>query len=225
MALKKISKARRSLADVAYQRLLEAVRDGTIPAESQLVQEKLAAELQISRTPVREALLRLEQEGIVASSSRGGFKINRMTPDEAKALFQARAAIEGQAIRILAAENNPRKIRNFRKTIAKQEGISDLTVRSYYNANRRIHRCMVELCENRYLTEMFDNIWNRGISYNLFADLEKIDMSRTFGDHLRLADAIETGDPSYAMDTIIDHLYSGLNLHLQALEMANDPIL
>lgn len=218
MALRKINKARARLADIAYQRLLEAIQDGTLSADERLVQERLAEELEISRTPVREALLRLEQDGTLSSSPRGGFTIKRITPGEVKALFQARAAIEGQAMRILAIENNPEKIREFREVISVQEGISDLSVRNYYNANRRIHRSMVKLCGNRYLTEMFDNIWNRGISYNLFAVLEKMDMSRTFGDHTRLADAIETGDASLAMDAIIDHLYQGLDLHLEALE-------
>ena len=67
------------------------------------MQEKLAEQLQISRTPVREALLRLEQDGILVSSPRGGFALYKMSEDEVRELYQARAAIEGQAVRILAS--------------------------------------------------------------------------------------------------------------------------
>ena len=74
--------------------------------------QKLAAELQISRTPVREALLRLEQDGVLVTSSRGGFMLHRMSEGEIKELYQARAAIEGQAARILAVENDSEKNAN-----------------------------------------------------------------------------------------------------------------
>ena len=61
-----------------------------------MVQEKLANEMQISRTPVREALMRLEQEGVLEVSSRGSFKLYKMNEDEVKELYQSRAAVEGQ---------------------------------------------------------------------------------------------------------------------------------
>ncbi len=218
MALKKIRQDRQRLADIVYEQLLEAIQSGTIGSEERLVQEKLAEEMQISRTPVREALLRLEQDGILTSSSRGGFSIHRMTNSEVKELYQARAAVEGQAIRILAAENDPKKNEALRQTVEREENISSDSVRAYFEANRNIHRRIVELTDNRYLIEMFDNIWNRGVSYNLFAAIEKVDLSKSLGDHLRLVEAIETGNPTAAMDAIIDHIGHGLELQFEALE-------
>ncbi len=218
MALKKIKQDRQRLADIVYEQLLEAIQSGVISADERLVQEKLAEEMQISRTPVREALLRLEQDGILTSSSRGGFSIHRMTNAEVKELYQARAAVEGQAIRILAARNDARNNRTLRDTVEREEDIASNSVRDYFEANRKIHRCMVELTGNRYLMEMFDNIWNRGVSYNLFAAIETVDLSASLGDHLRLVDAIESGDPTFAMDAIIDHIGHGLELQFEALE-------
>ena len=194
------------------------IQSGTIGSDERLVQEKLAEEMQISRTPVREALLRLEQDGILTSSSRGGFSIHRMTNSEIKEVYQARAAIEGQTIRILAAENNPVKNRALRKTVKREENISSDSVRAYFDANRKIHRRMVELADNRYLIKMFDNIWNRGVSYNLFATIERVDLSKSLGDHLRLVETIETGNPTTAMDAIIDHIGHGLELQFEAME-------
>ncbi len=220
MALKQIKQDRQRLADIVYEQLLEAIQSGIISSEERLVQEKLAEELQISRTPVREALLRLEQDGILTSSSRGGFSIHRMTNGEVKELYQARAAIESQAVRILAVENNPEKNKSLRETIEREENISSSSVRAYFEANRNIHRRIVELTDNRYLIEMFDNIWNRGVSYNLFAAIEKLDLSMSLGDHIRLVEAIETGNPTVALDTIIDHITHGLELQFEALERA-----
>ena len=65
MPLKSIQPARRRLADEVYDQLVSAIMRREIGPDDWLVQEKLAAEMQISRTPVREALMRLEQEGVL----------------------------------------------------------------------------------------------------------------------------------------------------------------
>lgn len=222
MGLNKISRDRRRLADIVYDQLVDAIQSGAIGADERLVQEKLADELQISRTPVREALLRLEQDGILVSSSRGGFLIHNMTDQEVRELYQARAAIEGQAMRILATQNNPRKNADLRETVEREENISSPSVAAYFEANRTIHRRFLELSGNRYLIEMFDNIWNRGVSYNLFAAIKKLDLDKSFGDHIRLVDAIETGDVTAATDAIIDHIQHGYELQIEALNKRAD---
>lgn len=218
MALKSIKQDRPRLADIVYNQLLEAIRSGAISDDERLVQEKLAEEMQISRTPVREALLRLEQEGILVVAQRGGFRVYRMSRDEVHELYQARAAIEGQAMRILAANPDAKKIQELRKLIEKEENISSPSIDAYFTANRNIHRKIVELSDNRYLLEMFDNIWNRGVSYNLFAAIAKIDLAQSLGDHLKLVDAIETGNPIVAMEAIVDHIAHGFDLQIKALE-------
>ncbi|MDP2122692.1 MAG: GntR family transcriptional regulator [Hoeflea sp.] len=218
MALKSIKQDRPRLADIVYNQLLEAIRTGAISDDERLVQEKLADEMQISRTPVREALLRLEQEGILVVANNGGFKVYRMSHIEVHELYQARTAVEGQAARILAANPDPVKMQELRKFIEKEEDISSPSIETYFTANRNIHRKIVELSANRYLLDMFDNIWNRGISYNLFAAIAKIDLAKSLGDHLVLVDAIETGSASTAMEAIADHIAHGLDLQIEALE-------
>ena len=93
MALKSIVTQRRRLADEVYDQLVEAIMNQQITADDRLVQEKLAAELEISRTPVREALMRLEKEGVLMAAASGGFRLAQMNEDEVKQLYQARAAI------------------------------------------------------------------------------------------------------------------------------------
>ena len=218
MRLKKIKQDRRRLADDVYQQILNAIQTGGITSADRLVQEKLAEELQVSRTPVREALLRLEQDGILASSPRGGFTIHNMSSQEVRELYQARTAVEGQAMRILASLNDAKKNKALRETITREERISSPSVQAYFDANRTIHRRFVELTGNRYLIEMFDNIWNRALSFNVFATIERIDLSKSLGDHIRLVDAIETGSPSTAMEAIVDHIGHGFELQIEALQ-------
>lgn len=218
MKLKKIQSERRRVSDEVYEQILDAIHNNDITESDRLVQEKLAAELQISRTPVREALLRLEQEGILVTSPRGGFVIHRLSEDEVSELYQARAAVEAQAARILANLNDPEKNASLRQKIEQEEATVKPTIKAYFKANRNIHRAIVELCDNRYLLEMFDNIWNRSTSFSVFATLEKVDITRSLGGHLNLIEAIETGDPCRAMETLIAHINEGLDLQIKALK-------
>ena len=121
MALKGIQPARRRLADEVYEQLMYAIMSREIGPDNRLVQAGLAAELSISRTPVREALMRLEQEGVLEVSSRGSFRLYLINDKEFRDLYQARAAIEGRCARILADKPKPESIAEIRKTVKFEE--------------------------------------------------------------------------------------------------------
>lgn len=217
MKLKSIQTSRRRLADEVYDQIIGAIMRLEIGPQDRLIQEKLAKELDISRTPVREALMRLEQEGVLVVSDRGGFRLHQMDDHEVRELYQARAAIEGQSARILADRNNPDVVSTLRKTVEKEENIAVLSARAYFEANRNIHRQFVVLAENRHLTEMFDMIWGKAMAFQIFAAIENVDLSRSLGDHMALVDAVATGDKTVALETFIDHIYAGFDLQLQGL--------
>lgn len=217
MALKSLKADRRRLADDVYQQILEAILADDITVDDQLVQEKLAAELEISRTPVREALLRLEQEGVLVTSSRGGFTLRRLSEDEAREIYDVRAAIEGQAARRLAEHGTEDDHAHLRDVIAREETLTSHTVRAYFTANRNIHRAIVERAGNRHLLAMFDNTWNRARAFHLFAAIEEIDLAQSLGHHLELVDAIATGNWQIAMTAVFDHIDDGLRLQTRAL--------
>lgn len=217
MALKSISTARRRLADEVYEQLVEAILNQDIGRNDRLVQEKLAAQLQISRTPVREALLRLENEGVLVSANKGGFRLATLSERDVRDLYQARAAIEAQAARILAVNCTATELEHLRTLIAKEEGQHKQTTREYFVANRNIHRAFVEMSSNSFLLEMFDMIWGRAMSFNLFSTIENADLLQSLGDHITLVDAIETGDQTHAHDQVIRHIEDGIQLQLTGL--------
>lgn len=217
MALKSIQPARRRLADEVYGQLVDAIMSREILPGDQLVQEKLAAELQISRTPVREALMRLEREGVLEVSNRGSFSLYQMDDREVLELYQARAAIEGQAARILAVHHTQETLDKLRSVIKREEDIKEGTVREYFEANRRIHRTFVELSDNRFLLEMFDMIWGKAMAFQLFAAIENVDLTKSMGNHLALVDAIEKGDKTETLEMFTAHIQDGFDLQLEGL--------
>ena len=221
MAFKSIQPVRRRLADEVYDQIVDAIMNLDIGHDDRLIQEKLAADLGISRTPVREALIRLEQEGVLRKSAQGGFRLYQMSDQEVRELYQTRAAIEGQVARILAERHKPQDIATLRKTISKEENISSNSVREYFEANRNIHRKFVELANNRYLLEMFDMTWGKAMSFQLFAQIQSIDLSKSLGDHMALVDVIETGDKIESLEVFIKHIQDGFDLQMEAIHAGN----
>ena len=95
-----IQKVRRTtLVDKAWQRLHRAIIDGSLTAGEKLVEAKLATELNISRTPVREAIRRLEVEGLVRVDSDGQKTVATRSADEIKGIYEVRTLLEEYAAR------------------------------------------------------------------------------------------------------------------------------
>ena len=194
--------------------------DREISPDDRLVQEKLAAELQISRTPVREALMRLEQEGVLEVSNRGSFRLYQMNNQEVRELYQARAAVEGQAIRILTERGDLKDIETLTKTIEDEENLKTKDARAYFDANRNIHRKFVELAGNRFLLDMFDAIWGKAMAFHLFAAIENVDLSKSLGDHMSLVEVVKSGDKTEALEVATKHIQNGFELQIEGLKSA-----
>ncbi|MAU07526.1 MAG: hypothetical protein CL919_06620 [Deltaproteobacteria bacterium] len=205
------------LADEVYRQILSAILSGYIEPGERIVQEKLAAEINVSRTPVREALLRLEQEGILEIASRSGFSIRKITDAEVRQIYQAREAVEGYSARILAESGTRTQHNVIEQVFAKEQQSRPNGIEDFFRANKQIHRTIVEQTGNRHLLEMFDSLWNRGISFRLFAAISNVDLTASLGEHQALIDTIRTNSPEAAEAVMVIHIRDGLELQLEAL--------
>src|SRR6056297_3323455 len=91
-----------SQGDVAYQRLLDELRTGALLPGSRLFETELAQRLQVSRTPVREAIRRLEADGLVSHLPRVGATVRSLDHSEIMELYEMRLVLEGTAARLAA---------------------------------------------------------------------------------------------------------------------------
>ena len=108
------------------------------------------------------------------------------------------------------------------ETIKFEENIEtdSATARTYFEANRNIHRKFVELAENRYLLEMFDMIWGKANSFSIFATIENVDLRKSLGDHMALVDVISTGDKTETLEVFTQHIQEGFDLQLEGLHQS-----
>ena len=211
---KQAPQTRPRLATDVYDQILSAIVNGEIKSGERLIQEKIAEQINISRTPVREALLRLEQEGILEMAGRKGFSIRQISDDEIRAMYGAREAVEGYSAFLLAEKKDPGALEAIAKTVETERGLAERDIEKEFQTNRDIHRVIVEQTGNAVLLKMFDQLWGRGISLWLFAATRSSEIPPKPEAHEQLLEVLSTGTPEQAQQAMIGHIRDGLNLHL-----------
>ncbi|HUZ55728.1 MAG TPA: GntR family transcriptional regulator [Streptosporangiaceae bacterium] len=195
----------------AYHQIREMIFDGTISADSVLVEARLGELLGMSRTPVREALYRLEAEGFLTSLPRGGFSVVALSEDDLHGLYMIRACLEG-----LAASTAATKLT--RVDVARLEDLYD-EMRAAVEAgsdeelarlNREFHRTIAVASGNRHLREILDNV--KGV-FERFRANAVADPGRRAQAHLehgQLIDALRDRDADKARRLAEDHVHRAL---------------
>jgi len=209
----KIDHVNTRLAEFAYEQVFNAIVTGQLTPGERLIQEKLAEDLDISRTPVREALLRLEQEGVVLHSGRRGFIVRDISEQEIRDLYQAREAIEGYAARVAATAKTDEDLRRIDEIL---ETAEFETLEAAFRANESLHRAIVEATGNRYLVELFNSVWTRSVGLRLYADLFTHERSHVSEDHDPVLDALRRGDGESAQAAMVAHIRAGCEVQVAA---------
>ena len=147
----------RSLRERIVARLRQAIITGDLAPTSHLIEPELARQLNVSRTPLREAIRQLEAEGFVTTVPRVGCFVSEITPQDVEDLYAIRTVIEGLAAR-QAAENPESAKRevldNILADLAKRTG----DYRQYHEISGRFHDIIVELSGNRRLQGIYHSL-------------------------------------------------------------------
>ncbi len=133
----------------AYDRLLEDIRLGALLPGARLREVELAARLGISRTPVREALRRLEADGLVEHPPRQGACLRKLGYAEVMELYEMRAVLEGTAARLAARAASELELLELSEINTAMRG-SDAPA-DVARLNRQFHRSLINAAKNRYL--------------------------------------------------------------------------
>ena len=143
-----------SIADKVYALLRQEIATGTFRPGERILEKALAERLGISRTPIREALLRLEAEGVVVCTSRRSYNVRILTEDDVREIYATLGILEGAAAALVAArltEADLRALRQFNQMMAKAAATADL--QAFGDWNRRFHEVFLLKLDNRVLRE------------------------------------------------------------------------
>jgi DNA-binding GntR family transcriptional regulator len=204
-----LGQAGRSVAQLAYEALRNAilVMDVYDPeADLRLDEKSLAADLGVSRTPVREALARLEHEGLVRIMPRKGVDIVRKSKAEIIEMIIAWAALEGMAARLTCERAADEEIASLRSLFATfRDGEPRLHLDEYSSANLRFHQRIIELAHSPLIASMADGllVHVRAIRRRTIGDADRVE--RSMVDHMHIIEALEARDAELAERLVRDH--------------------
>lgn len=190
---------REKLADQAYRFVLERIRTRAWPPGFLLNRRMAAAELGMSPAPVLEALVRLENEGVVESLPRKGTRVRLARPADIYGLMVVREALEAQAARLLAPRTLRQRLPELRRLAAAIDGDATASV-EHYGREVAFHRLLVELADCPALLQAYDRIMTASLflQYNLVGAVAAGAPLRRHTDLLRDLAAAKTPEAAEA---------------------------
>lgn len=198
-----------TLKDHVYDRLREAITEMDIyarDADLRLDERSLAEQLGISRTPLRDAIARLEGDGLVQVVPRKGIYVRRKSLEEILEMIIAWAALESMAARLAADRASDTEISSLRKIAAKYSGDSDSAEFSEYSEdNIKFHQRILEISKCALLKTMADGLFLHMHAVRLRAMGEGDRLRRSMVDHAEIIEALEARDPDLADLRVREH--------------------
>jgi DNA-binding GntR family transcriptional regulator len=198
-----------SFGDRAYAALRRAITAADLYAtreEIRLDERQLSSSLGISRTPIREALNRLEQEGFIRSVPRRGIFIVRKTKAEIIDLIQVWAALESMAARLITLHASDEEISSLRRLFTDfAEHEPSLHIDEYSEANIRFHQAIVSLSKNKVLIDTMENLFVHMRSIRRQTISEDDRAARSIKDHMNIIEALEQRQTERAETLVRQH--------------------
>jgi DNA-binding GntR family transcriptional regulator len=201
------------LRERALGALRVAITSGRYRPGDHLGEVELASGLGISRGTVREALRHLEQEGLVEAGPRGRLRVNSLTPEEIRGLYQVRAALEGlAATTIIRSPERDQAVAALRAALSEfaREG-SDFTQR--VEADLAFHLLLCQLADNPMLVESWRHLEGRIRVAIMSHDAPQLPGIMSDDRHATIVDAIEQGDAPAALRVVEDHMAAAAELY------------
>jgi len=192
-----------------YVQLKKAICSVNIYAqrgEPRLDERQLGEALGVSRTPVREALVRLEQEGFIRTVPRKGAFIIRKKRKEILEMITVWAALEGMAARLITEHATDDEIATLRRMFAKFDG-GEVKARidEYSTTNISFHRAILELSRCDLLNRMAENLFIHMRSIRIQTIGDRGRASQSIIDHMHIIEALESRDAEAAEQLVREH--------------------
>ncbi len=198
------------LSSLAYKKVRSMIIDKKLVPGKKIIQDKLAENLGISRTPLRAALQRLEGENLVVSIPRRGMIVKEFSDQEIVEIYDCRIALECTAVGLYtlrASEHEIEKLKSLFKPFLQGE----ININKYQKIDSEFHDTILKNCGNKMLYQIYSQA-------NLLVCIDMIGLVRppqeTLGEHLEIINAIQNKDKNAAEEYAKQHLLKSKQLIL-----------
>jgi DNA-binding GntR family transcriptional regulator len=207
-----------SVADAVHGTLRKAIISGVLQPDSRLAEEDLARQFKVSRTPIREAMLRLEVEHLVERQPRRGLVVALVTREEVLELYVVRVSLDALAARLAAVTAGPLDIASLR---AMQERIRhvqhDTDPLTLARMNVELHETICRIGRNGVLIDLMINVHDRIRRFPGTTLADPVRALASVDEHDEIIAAIANHDPDSAERLAAEHMTAAMNVRIGML--------
>lgn len=197
----------KTLRKRVYKYLRDKIIRGELPQGERLVENRIAKELGVSRTPVREALHNLEMEGLLEAVPRVGYIVKPISEAEVYEICEIRTAIEVLAVRWAMARDRERLIRDLRRNLETTDRrVSRGKIRAFVDLDAQFHEIIARHSGSQRLLEMALMLRKHMLRYRLESIYQEDNVRRAIEGHKAVLRAIEEGDPAAVEEALRRHI-------------------
>lgn len=203
-----------SKSDYAYEIVKRRILSEELGPGDVVGQERLAAEIGVSTTPLREALKRLATEGLVRLGAHRDARVTELSADEAQSLYEVRATVDPLAAGLAAQRRTDADLEAIDAALARLHPLSAGADWESLVAHREFHRAIYRAAHNQPLTDILEGLWDKADRYRQAALGQRArttrEVARVQREHRALAKAVEAGDAERAEQVMRDHIGGSL---------------
>ncbi len=211
-------------AELAYEQMRAAIVENRYPPGQRLVEQRIAEELGLSRTPVREALHLLEAEGLVVSERNRGAMVRPLSTTEVVDLYGLRIRLESYAVEVAAERATETELGEL---VGAADAFSEIRgrvdadaiegIRLIHEANSRFHDAIITAARHRRLATMLARTVDIPLVFQAFREFGSVEIERSDTFHHLIAEAMCRRDPGRAAALMAEHIAQGRDAVLDAM--------
>lgn len=197
----------KSLRELALEHLRSQIVDGTLKMGRALSERSISDDLGVSKSPVREALAQLRDEGLVTIEPQKGARVFTLSKHEVEQICDFRQAIETAAFEIALARNPNSLAEDMKKIVqdmaeARQKGDEA----TYLKLDTAFHQLIFQHCENKYLSASYSRYVGKIAALRTHLSALPQHTQLSFEEHVQLAEAVEKGDMTNIRRLLAEHI-------------------
>lgn len=197
------------LRDVVFKTLRQAILKGDLAPGERLMEIQLANQLGVSRTPIREAIRKLELEGLVIMIPRRGAEVAKITVKDLKDVLEVRTSLEGLAIGLACERITEEKIEELRAALERfHKFLGNEDVTKIAECDVTFHDVIFSATENARLIQILNNLREQMYRYRLEYLKDFSTHRRLYNEHKEIFEAIAARDKERAQQLIVGHIYN-----------------
>ncbi|KNC17214.1 GntR family transcriptional regulator [Arthrobacter sp. RIT-PI-e] len=214
--------------DYAYAEVRSRILTGELEPGSVISQARLAQELGVSTTPLREAIRRLAAEGMILLEAHRDARVSAVSAHEAKHLHEVRESVDPLAAGLAAERRTEEQLELMGQALRQLTPLRSTTTLDALMAHREFHRAVYRASGNAILVDILEHLWDKSDRYRLIGLRARADSpddsTRIEGEHEEILAAVTAGDSARAHDAMRLHVRHSFGRHaITALEDGSTP--